>query len=165
MIAIDRLSIKWKFYISNKIKQDFQSFTCVSTILWIPHMDIDIIHGEKYRWVLYKKKLRALLNNGYKKHPTIQALYGHLQPISKTIHIRRTSHAGQFRRNKNELINDVFLLNTIPGRVSFGQPARTYIGSGLIDHYVYPFVLIALNNFWRFIFNQSTIDQSTAKCS
>ena len=36
----------------------------------------------------------AILNKSGKQGPTKQQLYGHLPPISKTIQIRQTRHAG-----------------------------------------------------------------------
>ena len=38
--------------------------------------------------------LRAILNKSWKQHPTKQLLYGHLPPITKSIKIWRTRHAG-----------------------------------------------------------------------
>ena len=40
------------------------------------------------------RMLRAILNKSWKQHPTKQQLYCHLPPISKTIQIRWTRHAG-----------------------------------------------------------------------
>ena len=42
-------------------------------------------------------------------HPTRHQLYGHLPPIMKTIQARRTRHAGNCWRSKDELISDVLL--------------------------------------------------------
>ena len=47
--------------------------------------------------------LRAILN----KSSTRYQLYGHLPPITKTIQVRRTRHAGHRWRSKDELISDV----------------------------------------------------------
>ena len=41
--------------------------------------------------------------------PTRLQLYGHLPPITKTIQVRRTRHAGHCWRSKDELISDVLL--------------------------------------------------------
>ena len=38
--------------------------------------------------------LRAILNKSWRQHPTRHQLYGHLPPITKTIQVRRTRHAG-----------------------------------------------------------------------
>ena len=39
--------------------------------------------------------LQAILNKSNMQHPTKQQLYGHLPPITKTIQVKRTTHAGQ----------------------------------------------------------------------
>ena len=54
-------------------------------------------------------------------------LYGHLPPITKTIQIRRTRHAGHCWRSRYELINDVLLWTPTYGRAKAGLPAQTYI--------------------------------------
>ena len=43
-------------------------------------------------------------------------LYGHLPPITKTIQVRRTRHAGHCWRNKDELINNVLLWSPTYGQ-------------------------------------------------
>ena len=53
--------------------------------------------------------LRAILNKSWWQHPTRHQLYGHLAPITKTIQVRRTRHAGYCWRSKDELISDVIL--------------------------------------------------------
>ena len=42
----------------------------------------------------YTRMLRAILNKSWQQHPTRHQLYGHLPPITKTIQVRRTRHAG-----------------------------------------------------------------------
>ena len=69
----------------------------------------------------------AVLNKSWKQHPTRRQLYGHLPPISQTIRLRRTRHAGHFWRSKDELISDVLLWKPTHGHASVGRPARTYI--------------------------------------
>ena len=71
--------------------------------------------------------LRAILNGPWKQHPTKQQLYGHLPPITKTIQIRRTRHAGHCLRSRDELIRDVLLWTPKHGRAKAGRPARTYL--------------------------------------
>ena len=71
--------------------------------------------------------LRAILNRSWRQHPTKQQLYGHLPPITKTIQIRRTRHAGHCWRNRDDLISDVHLWTTSHGRAKTEWPARTYI--------------------------------------
>ena len=49
--------------------------------------------------------LRAILNKSWRQHPTRHQLYGHLPPITKTIQVRRTRHAGHCWRSRDELIS------------------------------------------------------------
>ena len=58
---------------------------------------------------------------------TKQQLYRYLPPITKTIQIRRTRHAGHGWRSRDELISDVLLWTPSHGRAKAGWPARTYI--------------------------------------
>ena len=71
--------------------------------------------------------LRAILNESWRQHPTRQQLYGHLPPITETIQVRRTRHAGHWWRSRYELIRDVLLWIPIHGRAKAGRPARMYI--------------------------------------
>ena len=75
----------------------------------------------------YTRMLRAVLNKSWRQHPTRHQLYGHLPPITKTIQVRRTRHAGHCWRSKDELISDVLLWTPTYGRAKAGRPARTYI--------------------------------------
>ena len=75
----------------------------------------------------YARMLRAILNKSWQQHPTRHQLYDHLPPITKTIQIRRTRHAGHCWRNRDELISDVLLWTPTYGRAREGRPARTYI--------------------------------------
>ena len=71
--------------------------------------------------------LHAILNKSWRQHPTRHQLYGHLPPITKTIQVRRTRHAGHCWRSRDELIRDVLLWTPTHGRAKAGWPARTYI--------------------------------------
>ena len=75
----------------------------------------------------YTRMLRAILNKTWRQRPTKQQLYGHLPSITKTIKDRRTRHAGNCWRSKDEIISDVILWTPAYGRVKAGRPARTYI--------------------------------------
>ena len=75
----------------------------------------------------YTRMLRAILNKSWRQHPTRHQLYGHLPPITKTIQVRRTRHAGHCWRSRDELIRDVLLWTPTHGRTKAGWPARTYI--------------------------------------
>ena len=87
----------------------------------------------------YTRMLRAILNKSWQQHPTRHQLYGHLPPITKTIQVRRTRHAGHCWRSRDELIRDVLLWIPTHGRAKAGRPARTYI-----QHYVRIQVVVIL---------------------
>ena len=74
----------------------------------------------------YTRMLRAILNKSWQQHPTKHQLYGRLPPITKTIQVRRTRHAGHCWRSRDELISDLLLWAPTYGRTKAGRPARTY---------------------------------------
>ena len=75
----------------------------------------------------YTRMLRAISNKSWRQHPTRHQLYGHLPPITKTIQVRRTRHAGHCWRSRDELISDVLRWTPTYGWAKAGRPARTYI--------------------------------------
>ena len=75
----------------------------------------------------YTRMLWAILNKSWWEHPTRHQIYGHLPPITKTVQVRRTRHAGHCWRSRDELISDVLLWIPTYGRAKAGWPARTYI--------------------------------------
>ena len=75
----------------------------------------------------YTRMLRAILNRSLRQHPTKQQLYGHRPPITKTIQIRRTWHAGYCWRSRSHLISDVIQWTPSHGWAKAGRPARIYI--------------------------------------
>ena len=75
----------------------------------------------------YTRILRAILNKSWRQHPTRHQLFGHLPPITKTIQVRQTRHAGNFWRSRDELISDVLQWTPSYGCAKAGRPARTYI--------------------------------------
>ena len=75
----------------------------------------------------YTRMLRAILNKSWRQHPTRHQLYGHLPPITKTIQVRQTRHAGHCWRSRDELISDVLLWTPTHGRAKEERPARTFI--------------------------------------
>ena len=75
----------------------------------------------------YTRMLWAILNKSWRQHLTRYQLYGHRPPITKTIQVRRTRHAGHGWRSRDELIRDVLLWTPIYGRAKARWPARTYI--------------------------------------
>ena len=56
-----------------------------------------------------------------------QQLYGHQLPITKTIKIRRTRHAGHCWRSRDEIISDILLSTHSHGQAKAGRPVQTYI--------------------------------------
>ena len=70
--------------------------------------------------------LREILNKSWRQHPTRHQLYDHLPPVTKTIQVRRTIHAGHCWRSKDELISDVLLWTPAYGQAKAGRSARTY---------------------------------------
>ena len=54
-------------------------------------------------------------------------LCGNLPSITKVIQVRRTRHAGDCGRSRDELISDVLLWTPSHGLAKAGRPARTYI--------------------------------------
>ena len=75
----------------------------------------------------YTRMLRAILNKSWRQHPTRHQLYGHQPPITKTIQVRQTRHAGHCWRSRDELISDVLLWTPSYGRAKAGRPAQKYI--------------------------------------
>ena len=75
----------------------------------------------------YTRMLRAILNKNWRQHPTRHQLYGQLPPITKTIQVRQTRHAGHCWRSRDELIRDVLLWTPTYVQAKAGWPARTYI--------------------------------------
>ena len=75
----------------------------------------------------------AAARKSWRQHPTRHQLYGHLPPITKTIQVRRTRHAGHCWRSKDELISDVLLWTPTYGCAKAGRPARTYIQQLCVD--------------------------------
>ena len=71
--------------------------------------------------------LRAILNKSWRQHPTRRQLYGHWPPITKTIQVRRTRHAGHCWRSKDELVRDVLLWTPhMAKQKQDDQPELTY---------------------------------------
>ena len=105
--------------------------------IWQPNLDLllsklffrkaYVVFPYIYIYKSYTRMLRAILNKSWQQHPTRHQLYGHLPPITKTIQVRRTRHAGHCWRSRDELIRDVLLWIPTHGRAKAGRPARTYI--------------------------------------
>ena len=71
--------------------------------------------------------LRAILNKSWRQHPTQQQLHSHQPPITKTIKVRQTRHAGHCWRSRDELVSDILLWTLPHGWAKAKRPARTYI--------------------------------------
>ena len=125
--AINRLSIKWKSDLTDKMKRSFFQAVVVSILLYECTTWTLTKRLEKKLDGNYTKILRAILNKSWRQHPTRHQLYGHLPPITKTIQVRRTRHAGHCLRSRDELISDVLLWTPTYCRVKAGRPARTFI--------------------------------------
>ena len=125
--AIDRLSIIWKSDLTDKMKRSLFHAAVVSILLYGCTTWTLTKRLEKKLDGNYARMLRAVLNKSWRQHPTRHQLYGHLPPITKTIQVRRTRHAGHCWRSKDELISDVLLWTPTHGREKAGRPARTYI--------------------------------------
>ena len=105
--VIDRLSVIWKSDLSDKIKRSFLQAAVVSILLYGCTTWKLTKRMKKKLDGNHTRVLRAVLNKYWRQHSTNQQLYGHQPPISKTIQIRRTRHAGHCLRSKNELISNV----------------------------------------------------------
>ena len=118
--AINRLSIIWKSDLTDKMKRSFFQAAVTSILLY-----------GCTTWTLTKRQLHknagAILNKSWRQHPTRHQLYGQMPPITKTIQVRRTRHAGHCWRSRDELISDVLLWTPTHDRAKAGRPARTYI--------------------------------------
>ena len=125
--AIDRLSIIWKSDLTDKMKRNFFQAAVVSILLYGCTTWMLTKRIEKKLEGNYTRMLRAILNKSWRQHPTKHQLYGNLPPITKTIQVRRTRHAGHCWRSRDELINNVLLWTPTYGRAEAGRPARTYI--------------------------------------
>ena len=106
-IIFDWLSIIGKSNLSNKMKKNFFQTVAVSVLLY-----------GSTTWKLTKRMkkkldrhitriLRAVLNKSLKRDTRKNQLYSHLPPITKTIQVRQTRHAGHCWGGKDELISEV----------------------------------------------------------
>ena len=107
--AIGKLSIIWKWNLIYKMKRSFFQAAVVSILLYGCTTWTLTKRLEKKLDGNYTRMLRAILNKSWRQHPTKHQLYGHLPPITKTIKVRRTRHAGHCWRSRDELISDVLL--------------------------------------------------------
>ena len=125
--AIDKLSIIWKLNLTDIMKRSFFQAAVVSILLYGFTTSTLTKRLEKKLDGNYTRMLQAILNKSWRQHSTKHQLYDHLPPITKTIQVRRTRHAGHYWRSRDELISDVLLWTPTYGRAKAGRPARTYI--------------------------------------
>ena len=125
--ANDRLSIVWKSDLTDKIKRSFFQAAVVSIMLYGCTTWTQTKRLEKKLDGNYTRILRAILNKSCQQHPARHQLYIHLPPITKTLQVSRTRHAGYDWRSRDELISDVLLWSPTYGRANTGRPARKYI--------------------------------------
>ena len=125
--AINRLSIIWKSDLTDKMKRSFFQAAVVSILLYGCTTWTLTKRLEEKLDGNYTRMLRAILNKSWRQHHTRDQLYGHLPPITKTIQVRRSRHAGHCWRSRDKLISDVLLWNPTYGRAKAGRPARTCI--------------------------------------
>ena len=125
--AIDKLSIIWRSDLTDKMKRSFFQAAVVSILLYGCTTWTLTKRLEKKLDGNYTRMLRAILNKSWRQHPTRHQLYDHLPPITKTIQVRRTRHAGHCWRSRDKLISDVLLWTPTYSRAKAGRPARTYI--------------------------------------
>ena len=127
MSVIDRLSIIWKSNLTDKMKRSFFQAAVVSILLYGCTTWTLTKRLKKKLDGNYTRMLRAILNKSWRQHLTRLQLYGHQPPITKTIQVKRTRHAGHCWRSKDELISDVLLWTPAYGQAKAGRPARIYI--------------------------------------
>ena len=126
-IVFNRLRVIWKSDLTDKMKRSFFQAAVVSILLYGCTTWTLTKRMEKNLECNYTGMLRGILNKSWRPHPTKQQLYGHLPPITKTIKVRRTRHAGHCWKSRDNLISDVLLWTPSHSRSKAGRPARTYV--------------------------------------
>ena len=125
--AIDKLTIIWKSDLTDKMKRSFFQAAVMSILLYGCTTWTLTKWLEKKPDGHYTRMLREILNKSWRQQPTKNQLYGYLPPITKTIQVRRTRHAGHCWRSRDELISDVLLWTPTYCRAKAERSARTYI--------------------------------------
>ena len=114
--AIDKLSVIWKSDLTDKMKSSFFQAVVESILLYGCTTWMLTKWMEKKLDGNYTRMLQAILNKSWRQHPTKPKLYGHLPPITKTIKVRWTRHAGHCWRSRDKFISDVLLWTPPFGR-------------------------------------------------
>ena len=117
-------SVIWKSDLSDKIKR---SFFKAAVVLILLYGCTTWTQKKKKLDGNYTRMLRVVLDKAWRQHTTKQNLYGRLQPITKTIKVRRIRYAGHCWRSKDEPISDILLWTPSYGRKKVGRSTRTYI--------------------------------------
>ena len=125
--AIDRLSIIWKSDQTDKMKRSFFQAEVVSILLYGCTTWTLTKRLEKKLDGNHTRMLRVILNKSWRQDPKRHQQYGLLPPITKTIQVRRTRHAGHCWKSRDELISDAHLWTPTYGRAKARRPAQTYI--------------------------------------
>ena len=125
--AINRLSVIWKLDLTDKMKRCYFQAVIMSILLYGCTTWTVIKRMEKKLNGMYTRMLRAILNKSRRQNPKKHQPNGHQQPITKTIKVRRTRHAGHCWRNSDELISDVLLWTPPHRRAKVRFPAWSYI--------------------------------------
>ena len=86
--AINKLSIIWKSYLTDKMKRCFFQAAVVLILLYGCTTWTLTKWLKKKQDSNYTRMLRAILNKSWRQHPTKPQLYSHLLPITKTIQVR-----------------------------------------------------------------------------
>ena len=123
--VINRLSIIWKSDLTDKMRSSFFQTAVVLILLYGCTTWMVTKRLEKKLDGNYTRMLWAILNKSWWQHPTRHQLYGHLPPITKTIQVRQTRHAGHCGRSRDKLMRDVLLWNPTYGQAKARWPART----------------------------------------
>ena len=89
----------------------------------------------------YTRMLRAILNKFWRQHLTRHHLYGHLPPITKTIQVRQTRHAGHCWRST--LFSSISPRDrTLSGATTPGQSGPSSNGNKGVLHIFHSFSII-----------------------
>ena len=125
--ANDRLSVIWQSDLTDEIKRSFFQAVIVSIVLYVSTTWTLIKRMKRKLDGNCTRMLRVVLKKYRGQQPTKQQLYVHLQPIKKTIQVRRTRHALHWWACKDELISYVLLCSPLHRRAKVERPARTYL--------------------------------------
>ena len=133
MTAIELLS-PWKSNISERIKREFFQPVAVTVLLYsgttgtlIKRLKNEKIDGNNSR------NLHADLNLSWKPHLKEEQQYNNSPPISQTILVIRTRHAGHFWGDKDDFISDILLRTYTHGNTSDERPEKIYIHQVSVD--------------------------------